>query len=175
MLTTRGSYTSALRAYNKVMVADPNKSSHCLTKIGNIHSLLTQYEDAIATYEKVLKIDPYSMLALKGIAETWIRIAKKKLTAKVYGSARDCAQKAVVYLLQALQREKQYICLWKLLADTLMFVTTLPNKYAFVYMKDLIIESNEEILKKRKLTSIQRQFLVTQLLLKGISNLPHMN
>ncbi|KAI8434886.1 hypothetical protein MSG28_003372 [Choristoneura fumiferana] len=147
---SRGSYTSALRAYNKVMVADPNKSSHCLTKIGNIHSLLTQYEDAIATYEKVLKIDPYSMLALKGIAETWIRIAKKKLTGKVYGSARDCAQKAVVYLLQALQKEKQFVCLWKLLADTLMFVTTLPNKYAFVYMKDLITESDEEILKKEK-------------------------
>ncbi|XP_063620724.1 superkiller complex protein 3 [Cydia splendana] len=148
---SRGSYTSALRAYNKVMTANPSRSSHCLTKIGNIHSLLTQYEDAIATYENVLKIDANSMLALKGIAETWMRIAKKKVMAKVYGSARDCAQQAINYLIKALQKQKQFICLWKLLADTLIFVTTLPNKYAYAYMTDLLVQSDENIQTYQKL------------------------
>ncbi|KAJ0180592.1 hypothetical protein K1T71_003996 [Dendrolimus kikuchii] len=134
---SRGSYTSASKAYSRVMAIDPSKSVHCLSRIGYIHSLLTQYEDAILTFEKVLVYDPHSLLALKGIAETWIRIAKKKVTAKIYGSARDCAQQAVNYITKCIITGKQYTCFWKLLGDTLMFITKLPNKYAYVYMSPL--------------------------------------
>ncbi|KAH9643371.1 hypothetical protein HF086_008858 [Spodoptera exigua] len=95
---SRGSYTSALRAYNRVMTLDPSKSAHCLTRIGHIYSLLTQYQEAISTFEKVFTIEPYSFLALKGISETWMRVAKKKIEANMYGSARDCAQHAIDYI-----------------------------------------------------------------------------
>lgn len=150
---SRGSYTSALRAYNRVMSLDPSKSAHCLTRIGHIYSLLTRYEEAIATFEKVFIIEPYSFLALKGIAETWMRVAKKKVEAKIYGSSRDCAQYAIDYITKALSKQNQYLCFWKLLADNLMFITKLPDKYAFVYMPQLSKEGGNdlEISKKSKL------------------------
>lgn len=148
---SRGSFTSALRAYNKMIVLNPSSTSHCLTRIGYIYSLLTQYEEAITTFEKVFISDPYSILALKGIAETWMRVAKKKEVAKMYGSARDCTQHAINYITKALSKQKQFTCLWKLLADALIFITKLPNKYANVYIKDSFNDSNEELIKKDKL------------------------
>lgn len=148
---SRGSFTSALRAYNKVMILDSGKASHCLTRIGYIHNLLTQYEDAIKTFEKVFLIDPHSVLALKGIAETWIRIAKKKEAAKLYGSARDCAQQAINYITKALSKQELFSCLWKLLADALIFITKLPNKYCHVFVKEAFIDANQELIKKEKL------------------------
>lgn len=131
---SRGSYTSALRAYNKVILMDAKKKIHCQTRIGYIHMLLTEYEDAINVFIKVLVIDPQSVLALKGISETWMRIAKKKLTANLHGTARDCAQQAITCIARALISHKNYLCLWKIYADTLMFITTLPNKYAFAQL-----------------------------------------
>lgn len=148
---SRGSFTSALRAYNKVMILDPGKKSHCLTRTGYIHNLLTQYDDAIRTFEKVFLIEPHSILALKGIAETWMRIAKKKETAKLYGSAKDCAQQAISYITKALSKQKQFLCLWKLLADALIFITKLPNKYCHVSVKDSFNDANQELIKKEKL------------------------
>ncbi|CAK1581816.1 unnamed protein product [Parnassius mnemosyne] len=147
---SRGSFTSALRAYNKVMSLNTRKSAHCLTRIGYIHSVLTQYEDAILTFEEVLKIDQFSLLALKGIAETWMRIAKKKFSAKLYGSARDTAQFAVNYITKALTFEKKFSCFWNLLAESLIFITKLPNKYSFVYMRNFQNTFEEETDKKEK-------------------------
>lgn len=147
----RGSFTSALRAYHKVMTLNSNKSAHCLTRVGYIHTLLTQHDEAIATFEKVLQLDPYSPLALKGIAETWMRIARKKENAKLYGSAQDCAQNAINYITKALSKQKKFSCLWKLLAVALMFITKLPNKYAYVYVKQSFDESNKELIRKEKI------------------------
>ncbi|KAI5637937.1 tetratricopeptide repeat domain-containing protein [Phthorimaea operculella] len=146
---SRGSFTSALRAYNKVMTLNPDHTSHCLTRMGYIYSLLTQYDEAITTFERVLQIDPSSLLALKGIAETWVKIAKKKESSKLYGSARDCAQNAINFITKALSKQKQYSCLWKLMADTLIAVTKLPNKYAYVYIKDGFDESKEASRKEK--------------------------
>lgn len=153
---SRGSYSSALKAYNKVMMLDPGKAAHCLTRIGYIHSLLTQYDDAITTFGEVFKIEPYSFLALKGVAETWMRIAKKKADAKIYGSARDSAQNAIDYTIKALTKQKQFLCFWKLLADNLMFIAKLPNKYAFAHMPQLNKENytNLETSRKEKLEII---------------------
>ncbi|XP_014370547.2 tetratricopeptide repeat protein 37 [Papilio machaon] len=147
---SRGSYTSALKAYNKVISLSPERSSHCLTRIGYIYSLLTEYENAISTFEAVLKVDPSSLLALKGISETWMRIAKKKFNAKLYGSARDTAQFAVNYLTKALTIEKKHSCFWNLLAESLVFITKLPNKYSFVYMKNTQSDFEEGVVKKEK-------------------------
>ncbi|XP_026757687.2 tetratricopeptide repeat protein 37 [Galleria mellonella] len=144
---SRGSFTSALRAYNKVKTLDPSKTAHCLTRIGYIYTLLTQYEDAIDTFKKVLEINPYSLLSLKGIAETWIKIAKKKATAKLYGSARDCAQHAIEYVIRAI-KQNQFLCLWKLLADTLMFITKLPSKYTYAYLKNTETNADSEKIEK---------------------------
>lgn len=146
----RGSYTSALKAYSRVMSLDPSKTAHCLSRIGYIHSLLTQYEEAIATFKKVLVYDQHSILALKGISETWIKIAKKKNATKIYGSARDCAQHAINYITQCIKTGKQYICFWKLLGDTLMFISKLPTKYAYVYMTPLNKNTVSEEIKIEK-------------------------
>lgn len=147
---SRGSYTSALRAYNKVMSLDPSKATYCLTKIGYIHSLLTNYQEAITTFENVIKMSPPSHLALKGIAETWIRVAKKKLEAKMFGSARSCAQYAVTYIIEAIKKQNKFLCFWKLLADTLVFITKLPDQYAHVLIPHLSNDSGSEPVRKSK-------------------------
>ncbi|VVC99072.1 unnamed protein product [Leptidea sinapis] len=146
---SRGSYTSALKAYKKVIVLNPVQTSYCLTKIGYIHCLLTQYEDAISTFEEVLRLDNSSLIAIKGIAETWIRIAKKKASAKLYGSSRDSAQYAVNYLVQVLAKDTKFICFWNLLASALIHVTTLPNRFCYVYMSSTVNEKEESIKKER--------------------------
>ncbi|XP_053625223.1 superkiller complex protein 3 [Plodia interpunctella] len=152
----RGSFTSALRAYTKVISLDSNKTAHCLTRIGYIHSLLTEYKDAIITFEKVLKLEPYSLLALKGLAETWMRVAKKKFVVKMYGSARDCAQNAINFISTALTKQKQYACLWKILADTFIFITKLPTKYAYAFLK--CSDTSNEVLRKNKLELFPQAF-----------------
>ncbi|XP_032513579.2 superkiller complex protein 3 [Danaus plexippus] len=147
---SRGSFTSALKAYNKVMSVNPKKALHCLTRIGYIHSLLREYDEAISTFKRVFEIDPFSLLALKGIAETWMRIARKKYTAKLYGSARDTAQTAINYLIIALSKETKFTCFWNLMADALIFITRLPNKYSYVYITEAFGKGSEDIIRKDK-------------------------
>ncbi|XP_041977159.1 tetratricopeptide repeat protein 37 [Aricia agestis] len=144
---SRGSFTSALKAYNKVISMDPSKSVHCLTRIGFIHSLLTQYEDALSTFTKVFEIDSSSILALKGIAETWMRIAKKNLEAKLYGKARDTAQNAITYITKALSMEKKFKCFWNLLAEAFLFIAKLPKAYSFVHTKPIGGDTDEIVRK----------------------------
>ncbi|XP_072943727.1 superkiller complex protein 3-like [Epargyreus clarus] len=150
---SRGSYTSALRVYNKVMSLNPNKihSCHCLTNIGCIYALLAQYGEAIATFEKVFEIDPFFLLGLKGFAECSMKIARKKFEANLYGSARDSAQCAIDNLTKALLKGRKFMCLWNLLGDALMFVTRLPNKYSYVFIKEFFDHSNETTIRKDKL------------------------
>ncbi|CAH2086383.1 unnamed protein product [Euphydryas editha] len=145
---SRGSFTSALKAYNRVIKMNSNNTLHCLTRIGYIHSILTQYDEAISTYEKILKIEPYSMLALKGIAETWMRIASKKFNAKLYGSARNTAQNAINYIVRALSKEKKISCFWNLLGNALIFLTKLPDDYSYVWLE---VDESREIKRKEKL------------------------
>lgn len=147
----RGSYTSALRAYNKVISLNPSKTPYCKTRIGYIYSVLTQYENAIATFEEVLNIEPHSILAIKGISETWMRIAHKKISYKMYGTARDCAQFSVKYTIKGLKLQNQFSSLWKMLGDTLLFITKLPNKYSYVYIEGLLFENKENPERKEKL------------------------
>ncbi|XP_028161897.1 tetratricopeptide repeat protein 37 [Ostrinia furnacalis] len=157
---SRGSFTSALRAYNKVMTMNPNKSVHCLTRIGYIYSLLTQYDDAIIAFKKVLTIDANSILALKGITETLINLAKKKVSANLYGSARDYAQCAIDYIMKAIAIQKQFLCFWKLLGDTLIFITKLPDTYKYVFIKDSFFDMNDEKLVKKEKDEIFLQAIV---------------
>lgn len=150
---SRGSFTSALKAYKRVIMMNSSKTLHCLSRIGYIHSILTQYEEAISTFEKVLEIAPYSMLALKGIAETWMKMASKKFNAKLYGSARDTAQNAINYIVRALSKEKTFSCFWNLLGNALTFLTKLPDKYSFVWLE---IDENKEMKRKEKLDIYQQ-------------------
>lgn len=136
----RGSYTSALRAYDKVLTLSPNKSVHALTRIGYIHMLLTDYIKALSTYEEVLKIDNNSLLALKGIADTWMKIAQKKLNFNLYGSARDSIQNALNYIVIALTKENTYTCFHKMLGDSFIFLTKLPTKHSYVYFKNVLLD-----------------------------------
>lgn len=147
---SRGSFTSALKAYNKVISMQPKNILHCLTRMGYINSLLTKYEDAIIKFEQVFEVDPDSLLALKGIAETWMRIAKKKYNAKLFGSARNTAQYAINYLIRALTKEKKFLCFWKLLAEALVFITKLPNQYCYVHMKNSLTDDNDIMVRKEK-------------------------
>ncbi|XP_038215401.1 tetratricopeptide repeat protein 37 [Zerene cesonia] len=142
---SRGSFTSALKAYKRVIALNSNHMSHCLTRIGFIHCLLTEYEDAITTFENVLKMDAKSVLALKGIAETWIKIAKKKASAKLFGAARDSAQNAINFICKALTQEKRFTCFWNLLANALIFITNLPDKYCYVYMRTASLDQGDMV------------------------------
>ncbi|CAF4937818.1 unnamed protein product [Pieris macdunnoughi] len=147
---SRGSYTSSLKAYKKVISMDKSRKNHCLTRIGYIHCLLTEYEEAIATFAEVIERDPCSILALKGLAETWIKVAKKKASFKLYGAAQNSAQYAIDYISKGICIAKQYVCFWNLLASALIFITTLPDTYSYVYLKSAYDEESN-ISRKDKL------------------------
>ncbi|CAK1545281.1 unnamed protein product [Leptosia nina] len=147
---SRGSYTSALKAYTKVISLQPSRSNHCLTRMGYIHCMLTQYEEAISTFKKVLQLDKDSILALKGIAETWIKVAKKRASNKLFGSARDSAQFAIDYISNALALGKSYTCFWNLMANALILITTLPDRYSYVNITNSM-NGEKNITRKEKL------------------------
>lgn len=140
---SRGSFTSALKAYKKVILMEPGRRNHCLTRIGNIHCLLTEYEEAISTFTEVLSMDPSSILALKGLAETWIKVAKKKVSNKLFGAAQNSAQYAISYISKGICIDKHYTCFWNLMAYALIFITTLPDNYSFVYLKNGLDEEKD--------------------------------
>nr|CAI5830097.1 unnamed protein product [Callosobruchus analis] len=139
----RGSYTSALKCYQKSLELTTTALYPSL-QIANIKKILGQYPEAIADFEEVLFKNGLYIPALKGLAETYIRQAVECYKSQRYGTSRDHVQSALNNLTLALKQSSSYSCLWKLLGDSCVFVTKLPEKYCCLFMANALLEGGDD-------------------------------
>lgn len=143
----RGSYTSALKVFEKSVELNP-KNSYAKLQIGKLKFILQQFRESIADYEDLLKMAgtcsdiPEYLPALKGIAESHFGRAYYLHENHRTGRARDHCQEALTYLQQAIQLEPTFLCLWRMLANILDFVGVFPMRHAHLTVPGALICEN---------------------------------
>lgn len=129
----RGSYTSAMKCYNKTVELDPLRK-YCQMQIGTIQCLLGFLNDALDTYKTIC--DGSYIPALKGLAEVKIALANEKYSQNLYGSCRDNAQEAIDLVSPLIVNQTKLTCLWKLLSNAISIILKLPSKYNWLYFNN---------------------------------------
>lgn len=150
----RGSYTSALKVFEKSVELNP-RNSYAKLQIGKLKFILQQFRESIGDYEELLQEIPEYLPALKGIAESHFGRAFYLHENHRTGRARDHCQEALTHLQQAIQLEPNFLCLWRMLANVLDFVGILPEKHAHLTVPAaLICESTSRKLTGDELLSL---------------------
>ncbi|XP_050293501.1 tetratricopeptide repeat protein 37 isoform X2 [Anthonomus grandis grandis] len=127
----KGAFTSALKCYQKSTDLS-QYSLYAALQVAYIKKILGEYPDAQKDFENILTEHPNYVPALKGLSETSLCQAKDCLRDQRLGTARDYAQSAVNKVTQAVLQRSELSCLWKLLADSILLVAKLPEKYSFL-------------------------------------------
>ncbi|GFY59441.1 tetratricopeptide repeat protein 37 [Trichonephila inaurata madagascariensis] len=112
----RGSYESALKAFEKVAELNP-KAMYPLYQIATIQKMRGFFTEGIEKFKNLLNIVPTYVPGLIGLAETYVLLAKKALGECLYGLSRDCCQEALNTLAKAAESKHGLSCLWKLAGD----------------------------------------------------------
>ncbi|PRD33914.1 UNVERIFIED_CONTAM: Tetratricopeptide repeat protein 37 [Trichonephila clavipes] len=112
----RGSYESALKAFEKVAELNP-KAMYPLYQIATIQKMRGFFIEGIEKFKNLLNIVPTYVPGLIGLAETYVLLAKKALGECLYGLSRDCCQEALNTLAKAAESKHGLSCLWKLAGD----------------------------------------------------------
>lgn len=124
----RGSYTSALKVFEKSFELNP-ENSYAKLQTARVKFILQQYQESIADYEGLLEVTPDYLPALKGIGESHFGRAMYLHENHRSGRARDHCQAALDFLQRGIQLEPSFMCLWRMLANVLDFIATLPPIY----------------------------------------------
>lgn len=134
----RGSYTSALKVFEKSVELNP-ENSYAKLQIARLKFILQQYQESISDYEELLKLNSDYLPALKGISESHFGRALYLNENHRSGRARDHCQSTLSYLKHAIQLEPSFICLWRSLANVLDFVGNLPAVYSHLTVPGALI------------------------------------
>lgn len=134
----RGSYSSALKVFQKSVELN-RSNSYAKLQIARLKFILQQYQESIVDYEDLLKLNAEFVPALKGIAESHFGRAFYLHENHRSGRARDHCQNTLLYLRDAIQLEPSFVCLWRLLANVLDFVTMLPPVYSHLDVPAVLI------------------------------------
>ncbi|XP_023026959.2 tetratricopeptide repeat protein 37 [Leptinotarsa decemlineata] len=140
----RGSYTSALKCYQKAVEFTSNPLYPSL-QIANIKKTLGLYKEAKSEFEEILLSNGQYVPALKGLAETFLSLAKECYQDQRLGIARDLAQNAINNLTTAITQRSDFSCLWKLIGDSCLFVLKLPEKYCCIFVSEMLMEGKKLI------------------------------
>ncbi|CAG9862355.1 unnamed protein product [Phyllotreta striolata] len=140
----RGSYISALKCYEKSTEYTENTLYPSL-QIANIKHTLRIYDEARCEFMEILSKNERYIPALKGLAETSLNQAWECYRAQRLGTARDHAQSAIDNLIVAVKERNNFSCLWKLIGDTCLFVTNLPEKHRHLSITEALMEGKSTI------------------------------
>uniref|UniRef100_A0A672TME5 SKI3 subunit of superkiller complex n=1 Tax=Strigops habroptila TaxID=2489341 RepID=A0A672TME5_STRHB len=111
----RGSYSTALKSFRKASELNPGLV-YSIYKAAAVEHILGKYENAIATYQQILKDTEDYVPALKGLGECYLSLARSALDNFFDGKAMDYIEQALEFFTR-LQRP-DVSCLWKLLGDS---------------------------------------------------------
>ncbi|CAH0550739.1 unnamed protein product [Brassicogethes aeneus] len=138
----RGSYTSALKCYQKASELSEDTFYPSL-QIATIKQILGEYAEAREEFSEILKVNQNDVLALKGLAETCMCQARHCLKEQRLGTARSHAQYASEKITQAIKKNYGLVSLWKLLAESCQFVAKLPEKHSILSISKFIYEEGK--------------------------------
>lgn len=154
----RGSYTSALKVFEKSFELNP-ENSYAKLQIAKVKFILQQYRESIADYEELLKTIPDYLPALKGIAESHFGRAFYLHENHRTGRARNHCRETLGYLQKAIHLEPNFMCLWRMLANVLDFVGALPEVYFHLEVPAaLICEGNPRKLTGEELVDLAAKY-----------------
>ncbi|CRK95703.1 CLUMA_CG009161, isoform A [Clunio marinus] len=134
----RGSYASALKVFEKSVEIN-SKNSYAKLLIAKIKFILQQYQESIEDYNKLLiELTDY-LPALKGLAESHFGRAYYLHENHRSGRARNHCQESLQFLEKAIQIEPNFLCLWRMLANILEFVGSLPKLHSHLIIPGTLI------------------------------------
>ncbi|RZF45634.1 hypothetical protein LSTR_LSTR010585 [Laodelphax striatellus] len=149
----RGSYTSALKSYQKVLENKPG-SLYPAAQIAAVKLLIGEPDESRKEFKQLAEDSPKNILVLKGLTEACLGLAKQHHFRRLLGLARDSLAEAIIAISSALIERRDLSCLWKLMGDVLFQASLLPKSWSFlevpvwIHKKDMDINKEEKILLK---------------------------
>ncbi|XP_062455877.1 superkiller complex protein 3 [Rhea pennata] len=152
---SRGSYTTALKSFTKASELNP-ELVYSIYRAAAIEQILGKYENAIATYQQILKKTEEYVPALKGLGECYLMLARSALDKYLDGKAVDYIEQALEFFTRATKCRPDVSSLWKLLGDTCTTVHVVsPTKVNVQVLGSLLGKNaDKQMLKKSELLSL---------------------
>ncbi|NWX70431.1 TTC37 protein, partial [Alca torda] len=149
---SRGSYSTALKSFRKASELNP-ELVYSIYKAAAVEQILGKYENAIATYQQILKKTEDYVPALKGLGECYLMLARSALDDYLDRKAVDYIEQALEFFTRATKLRPDVSCLWKLLGDTCTSVHVIsPTKVNVQVLGSLLgKDAGKEMLKKSEL------------------------
>ncbi|XP_029662452.1 tetratricopeptide repeat protein 37 [Formica exsecta] len=141
----RGAHTSALKSYQRALQLSP-EALYPMIQLANIKLLIGQHKEAKEDFESILKNDKQYILALKGLAQACLGLARENITKQFLCRARENLQQAANNLTDAIMIRSDLSCNWKLLGDVCFRTAGMPEKYCYLRVKPILMkcDSTEE-------------------------------
>ncbi|KFV14108.1 Tetratricopeptide repeat protein 37, partial [Pterocles gutturalis] len=148
----RGSYATALKSFRKASELNP-ELVYSIYKAAAVEQILGKYENAIATYQQILKKTEDYVPALKGLGECYLMLAKSALDNYLDRKAVDYIEQALEFFTRATKQRPDVSCLWKMLGDTCTSVHVISPAKVNVQVQGSLLGKNadKEVLKKNEL------------------------
>ncbi|KAM6036199.1 superkiller complex protein 3 isoform 2-T4 [Theristicus caerulescens] len=149
---SRGSYSTALKSFRKASELNP-ELVYSIYRAAAVEQILGKYENAIATYQQILKKTEDYVPALKGLGECYLMLARSALDNYFDRKAVDYIEQALEFFTRATKHRPDVSCLWKLLGDTCTSVHVISPTKVNVQVLGSLLGKNagKQILKKSEL------------------------
>ncbi|KFW71571.1 Tetratricopeptide repeat protein 37 [Pygoscelis adeliae] len=149
---SRGSYSTALKSFRKASELNPGLV-YSIYRAAAVEQILGKYENAIATYEQILKKTEDYVPALKGLGECYLMLARSALDNYLDRKAVDYIEQALEFFTRATKHRPDVSCLWKLLGDTCTSVHVISPTKVNVQVLGYLLGKNagKQMLKKSEL------------------------
>ncbi|XP_018776123.1 SKI3 subunit of superkiller complex protein [Serinus canaria] len=148
----RGSYSTALKSFRKASELNP-ELVYSVYRAAALEQILGKYENAIATYQQILKKTENYVPALKGLGECYLMLARSALDNYLDRKAVDYIEQALEYFTRAVTHRPDVSCLWKLLGDTCTTVHVISPTKVNVQVLGSLLSKNatKQVLTKNEL------------------------
>ncbi|XP_058821841.1 tetratricopeptide repeat protein 37 [Topomyia yanbarensis] len=127
----RGSYTSAMKVFEKIAEQKPDNPYPKL-QLANIKNILKEHKEAVVLFGELLMDNDNYFPAVKGVAESHAGLCYHNVAQRLIGRSRDHAQLAVDHFTRAIKMKPNFICLWKQLGNVLDTVAQFPKSKAHI-------------------------------------------
>ncbi|KFU86741.1 Tetratricopeptide repeat protein 37, partial [Chaetura pelagica] len=151
----RGSYSTALKSFRRATELNPGLV-YSIYRAAAVEQILGKYDNAIATYQQILKKTADYVPALKGLGECYLMLAKSALGNFHDRRAMGYIEQALEFFTRAAKHRPDVSCLWKLLGDTCTSVHVISPAKVNVQVVGSLLGKNpdKQMLKKSELLGL---------------------